>query len=51
MKETADDEPGQVNHYAEWQPRTNPSYPAPWEFVKRVDIEGVPHFDIGNTGG
>ncbi|WP_218160095.1 polymorphic toxin-type HINT domain-containing protein [Actinacidiphila alni] len=36
---------GKVAHYAEWTEQTNPRNPAPWEQVKRVDMQGVPHYD------
>ncbi|MEW2620036.1 RHS repeat-associated core domain-containing protein [Streptomyces sp. NPDC048106] len=36
---------GKVNHYAEWAEQSNPRNPAPWELVKRVDMQGVPHYD------
>ncbi|WP_457028212.1 DUF6531 domain-containing protein [Kitasatospora sp. P5_F3] len=36
---------GQVTHYAEWEPQTNPRDPAPWKMTKRADMVGPPHFD------
>ncbi|WP_326797252.1 DUF6531 domain-containing protein [Streptomyces sp. NBC_01808] len=36
---------GRVVHYAEWAPQSNPKNPAPWEMVKRADMQGQPHFD------
>ncbi|MFB8419989.1 polymorphic toxin-type HINT domain-containing protein [Streptomyces albidoflavus] len=36
---------GKVSHYAEWTEQTNSRNPAPWEQVKRVDMQGVPHYD------
>jgi hypothetical protein len=36
---------GKVSHYAEWAPQSNPLNPSPWELVKRVDMQGLPHFD------
>ncbi|WP_393058437.1 polymorphic toxin-type HINT domain-containing protein [Streptomyces sp. LN549] len=36
---------GKVNHYAEWAEQSNPRNPAPWEMVKRVDMQGLAHYD------
>lgn len=36
---------GKVSHYAEWTEQTNPRNPAPWEQTKRVDMQGVFHYD------
>jgi len=36
---------GNVTRYAEWRPQTNPRNPNPWEFVRRYDGTGPPHFD------
>lgn len=40
-----DPETGNITHYAEWEPQTNPNNPAPWSQVKRVDMTGAPHYD------
>jgi RHS repeat-associated protein len=36
---------GKVAHYAEWAEQTNPRNPAPWVQVKRVDMQGMSHYD------
>ncbi|MFI8962769.1 SpvB/TcaC N-terminal domain-containing protein [Streptomyces sp. NPDC053493] len=40
-----DSETGNVSHYAEWKEQSNPRNPSPWEQVKRVDMQGKPHYD------
>jgi hypothetical protein len=42
-----DSSTGNISHYAEWVPQANPLDPAPWELVKRVDMQGLPHFNKG----
>ncbi len=34
---------GAVKKYAEWAPQSNPRHPAPWELVKRFDLQGPAH--------
>ncbi|WP_438290798.1 RHS repeat-associated core domain-containing protein [Streptomyces sp. HUAS TT7] len=36
---------GQVTNYAEWAKQSNPRNPAPWEMLKRVDMQGAAHYD------
>lgn len=40
---------GQVKKYAEWAPQTNPRNPAPFELVKRFDLEGPSHINADGT--
>jgi Pretoxin HINT domain len=36
---------GKVSSYETFKPQTNPQNSNPWESVKRVDVEGRPHFN------
>ncbi|WP_449657225.1 polymorphic toxin-type HINT domain-containing protein [Streptomyces hazeniae] len=40
---------GQVKKYAEWAPQSNPRNPAPFELVKRFDLEGPSHTNADGT--
>ncbi|MFF4566527.1 RHS repeat-associated core domain-containing protein [Streptomyces sp. NPDC001435] len=40
---------GQIKKYAEWAPQSNPRNPAPFELVKRFDLEGPAHTNADGT--
>ncbi|MFJ9810321.1 ricin-type beta-trefoil lectin domain protein [Streptomyces sp. NPDC101158] len=40
---------GRVKKYAEWAPQSNPRNPAPYELVKRFDLEGPSHTNSDGT--
>ncbi|GGY90679.1 hypothetical protein CP967_26860 [Streptomyces nitrosporeus] len=42
-------ETGQIKKYAEWAPQSNPRNPAPFELVKRFDLEGPFHTNADGT--